>query len=1254
MFYLSDKVSRALLSRFVCFGSRTGVYLFILFLVGCISVASAQMADMKFEHITSQDGLPQNTIHGIVKDKYGFMWFGTWGGLCRYDGYTFKTYTFDPDNKNSISNNRIHNIIKDKDQNIWIRTFEDDEVCRYNYEKDNFDRIKKAALNARFMELLNRRHHIETVNFTYKQYRWSLDVPRNSLLETDLKSNRKSIYKVSPSNPWSLNDIYATDIYKDNHNVFWVGTFSNGINKANLNAKPFEHFYHIPFNSASIIDNNVRGICEDKGGNLWIGTRDQGITVIGKGKGNYRHISSNGSSINDNQIRSVYCDSRGIIWIGTKAGLNSYNPANDTFRNFDKEGINGVNIFGIAEDNKQNVLFATWNGVYKYVSSENRLLHLDYKMQLPFEVYTKAVFCDKKGQIWVGTEGGGLIVLKSLTGSGKVKVIKRFVHQSHRNSLTDNRINYLYEDKQGIIWIGNGNGLDCYDPKKNRFTHFSAKNGFPESPVMAILEDNKGYLWISHKKGISQLHSKTFEVRNFTQQDGLQSNEFSDAAGYKSPFTNKLYFGGNNGFNSFNPDSILPEKTVPNTVLINLQILSRQVGINEEINGRVVLTKPLYLTNKIDLTYGDKSVSIEFAGLHYSNPKGNKYAYKLDGFDKDWIYTDAARRTATYSNLEPGDYTFKVISSNSDGIWNKKPALLKISVKPPFWASAWAYLLYLAVLCALLYVYHIYSLRISRLKAKLSYELLIREKETELHQNKLQFFTNISHEIKTPLTLILAPLEMLLQMFPENKSVKTQLNTMKSSGDRLLKLLNQLLDFRKLETGNTMLKIGSHDMILFIKNTLSSFESLAENRRIRLELECAIESFVFKYDEDQLEKVFANLLFNALKFTPEEGIIRVSFEVRAFEQEPRVLITVSNTGKGIPENELETIFRPFKQGSGSGKGGTGLGLAFSRSLVELHGGSINVKSEPLSNSLHETSFVVELPVKAVDEEVSGQETESVVVNQFITLSDNSFSKPVREEQIRINGKVPSILIVEDNVELRRYLKEYFESSYQTFEAVNGKAGLEMALRELPDLILSDVMMDEMDGLEFCRHIKAEIKTAHIPVILLTAKDPVEDRIEGMDTGADDYITKPFNLDFLTARIKNLLISRQQLKDRYRKDVSAIVPANVPLSPDEKLLKNFLDYVEEHLSNPQLNIEAICENVGMSRSHLYSKIKAVTGLGIAEIIKEARLKRAKYLLKEKRFNVNEVAYMVGFSDTDYFRKCFKAEFGQTPSEFAKAE
>ncbi|WP_187270238.1 hybrid sensor histidine kinase/response regulator transcription factor [Pontibacter qinzhouensis] len=1224
----------------------------------CLNSAIGQSLNLKFDHITSENGLVQNTIHGIVKDKYGYIWFGTWGGLCRYDGYKFRIYKYDPKNIKSISDNRIHNLAKDANEDIWVETFDDRTFCRYNYLTDDFERVLIEAVSPEIQELVYRRHNSVSISHPNNKYTLTLKSQSNSLVETHFKTKQDKIYTYNVANRWTLSDSYVTSLYKDDHNILWVGTFSNGVNKANLNSQLFDYYFHDPKNPKSIIDNNIRAICEDNAGNLWIGTRDKGITIIDKAN-NYRHLAfkeGDSNSINSNQVRRIFCDSRGYIWIGTRKGLDRYNPADGKIRHFEELGLKNTMVFGFTEDKAGDVWIASWNGVYRYNAQKDNFNHYNLGDEARTQ-HVRVIMEDKEGQLWAGTEGGGIFILKPTQGNDEVKIVRQIKYENDaKNTIIDNRINSIYEDKSGLIWVGTGNGLHTYNPKTKAVELFTGASGLAEATVAGIIEDDAGYIWISHKKGISRLNSKTLAVHNYTLQDGLQSNEFSDGAIVKSRFSNKLYLGGNNGYNSFIPDSIAPEPTLPKVVFTELQILNQAVAINQEVNGRVVLDRPLYLTNELTLNHQDRSIAIEFAALHYANPDGNKYAYMLEGFDKEWIYTDASRRLATYSNLAPGKYVFKVKASNSDGIWNEVPTTLNIGVMPPFWASIWAYILYGLFILLALYLFYYFSARFTKLKSKLAYESLIREKEHDLNQNKLQFFTNISHEIKTPLSLILAPVERLLSVGKNNELLYGQLQTMKANGDRLMRLVNQLLDFRRLETGNSELVLRQHDLIAFLHSIIESFRTYAAQKNISLEFSPQTQTIFMRFDEDKLEKVISNLLSNAFKFTPSGGTI--ALEVSQDLPNDNAVIKVMDNGKGIPDEEKELIFKPFQQGITNKAGGTGLGLTYSKALVELHGGNISVDCSKQSDGQNLTVFTVTLPTKPTatitSETANSPATQAAEIAEHHPMQHAALEETQPErEQLLVNGKTPSLLIVEDNDELRRYLCDYFESMYTVIEAGNGKEGLEMASKVLPDIIISDVMMPEMNGLEFCKRLKTDLKTSHIPFIMLTAKAPIENQIEGIETGADDYIVKPFNLAYLQTKVKNLLLSKERLREKYKTEITLEPSIVTPVSPDEKLLQKLLQYVEDRIADSELNIEDICSEIGLSRTHLYRKVKALTGFSMAELIKELRLKRAMQLLKDHKFNVNEVAYMVGFNDADYFRKCFKTKFNMPPSEYYKS-
>jgi len=1226
----------------------------LLVLLTCI--CQAQSLDLKFDHLTSEDGLPQNGTFGIAKDKYGFMWFGTWSGLCRYDGYRFKIYRSNQAETKSLINSRIMNLQKDSANNLWIQTANDSIICKYNYQTDDFDRIPVKDVPKALMKKLKWDGRNFRLSVSGRGYLWKIDSKTDRLSQTYLGTGSEKQYISNPIDRWSLNDAFVTDIYLDDQNVFWVGTYSDGINKANLDAKPFHSFYHIPNNPNTIIDNHVRTITGDLKGNLWVGTRARGITIISPDK-SYRHLNSepgNKIHLSHDHIKLLYCNSGGIVWIGMLRGLNSYNPVTGQLKRYETSGLKDAAIFGAMEDHAHNMWFATWSGIYQYLPKSDSIIRYNTGHDLNSHK-AMAIIEDRYKRIWVGTEGGGISVFIN-PGDGKLKLTKQFTNSVNAHkSLSDNRVYSMYEDAAGYIWIGTGNGVDRYDPHKQSFIHISASpNGLTSGTIAAITGDKNGFVWISHKKGISQIDRKSLSVRNYSTQDGLQSSEFSDGAAYNDRKTGMLYFGGNNGYNVFHPDSIKVDHSLPRVVLTELQILNKPVMVNDTVNGRVLLTRPLYLTDHIQLGYKDKSIAIEFAGLHYANPSGNKYAYMLEGFDKEWIFTDASNRIATYSNLSRGSYTFKVKASNSDGIWNPVPATLQINVMPPWWSSTGAYIIYVILLVAVLYTVFYYSLRYDRLKMKLNYESIFNQKELELRENKIEFFTNISHEIKTPLSLILAPIERLMINSDDKGFIATQLGTMKRNGDRLLRLINQLLDIRRLEAGHELLNIEQGNLDSFVQRVVESFLQLAAERNISLIFQPLGAEFSIAFDHDKLEKVLYNLLSNAFKFTAEGGQIVTTLTLVSSEGKHWAVIDITDNGVIIPEQEFERIFKPFQQATTNKTGGTGLGLAYSKALVELHGGNISVKSGRDNNGKINTVFTVSLPMPASNSIPTAQSSIPVKYNVTDISDEDSEenSGGISRDIQHHNSKLPLLLLVEDNAELRTYLKNYFLSDYQVFEASNGHEGLLIAQQRSPDIILSDMMMPQMDGLELCKKLKTEILTSHIPVILLTARSTVEYQLAGIETGADDYITKPFNLKVLSLKIKNLLAVRETLREKYKKTLSIQSTAEEPISPDEKLLKKVLDFVNARMEDPELGIDHICDQIGLSKTQLYRKMTALTGMSTVDLIKNIRLQRAGDLLKNKKFNVNEVSFMVGFTDTDYFRKCFKVQFGVSPSEFTR--
>jgi len=681
---------------------------------------------LRFNHLTVKEGLAQNRVHGIVKDKYGFMWFFTWEGLTKYDGYKCINYIGDSNNPNALINSRIIQMYKDSNEDLWFLT-SDTSIYKYNYEKDDFIKLSIQKVPIAITDSLKSDKAIFYTFQSKNGYNWvvyqlnnilSRNLPLNKidhlLTQINYKTGNEYKYRQNQLDPWSLNDEYIFCIYIDNNNIFWVGTYSGGVNKADLLQKQFNLYQHSLIDKNTIIDNSIRAICEDSYGNLWIGTNNKGFTKFNRNKKECTHYQYNpGDTLNsliNNQVRKIYCDRYGFIWIGTKGGLDRFDPKKNLFHHYShsiEHKIPNNSVFWITEDHSGNLWIGTFDGIAKYDRKNDKFLNFktDYA---PLQNRVRVINEDTKNKLWIATDGGGLICLHRDTTSGfkeNLNLITQYINNpKNSNSLIDNRIYSMLEDENGFIWIGTGGGLDRFDPQKETFIHFNKKSGFPSDLILGILNDGNGHLWISHKRGITRLNAKTFEIRNFSQSDGLQDNEFSEDAYFKNEHTGELFFGGINGVNAFFPDSIKVNPYPPKIVFTTLKISNKEVSSNKLFNGRIVLSKPLYLTQNITLTHEDRSFSIEFAALHYSNPTNNQYKYILEGFDKDWINTDASLRIATYSNLEPGSYSFKVIASNNDGIWNTKPATLQIIIKPPWWKTIWFRLIIISIILLIIFI----------------------------------------------------------------------------------------------------------------------------------------------------------------------------------------------------------------------------------------------------------------------------------------------------------------------------------------------------------------------------------------------------------------------------------------------------------------------------------------------------------------------------------------------------------------------
>lgn len=1203
-----------------------------------------------------------NTLAGvhvasaISEDAEHVLWIGYGNTIVRYDPATQKLLPLPRSLQQNpyFTRSAVYIIKHDAAQNVWIGTERDGLIVLY----DKGQRCVNYRADTRPVPLNN--DMVRAIGFE-KENTWI--GTRNGLYIINEKGEITRHLQVDKYDPASLSGNSIMCFMNDNAGSTWVGTFAGGISINQPGNDNFSYIRERLDQKLGLNNKVVSRIVEDKQQNLLIATEGGGLNFFDRKKNDYHyiHVSPNSDHlINQEIVKTIQLDEKDNAWIGTLEGLFYYDRSSGITRRYplstSAQTILEEQVYALAKD--EDGLWIGSKGGLLYLRKDGLISRYKHDPREPLSLVSNsinAILKDAYGGVWVGTENG-LSYLK--------KGADRFVNYLAEDpgSLNGNSILCIFEDVNGVIWAGTrGAGIKLFNRQENRFYTIDAGNGLPDNIVHGIVQDRQGSLWISFNQSIAKIVLKKkippfdpgdVQVTNYSVNNGLGSNEFLTAT--CNTTAGEIMFGGVNGIVSFQPEKMVLNKIKPPVVLTDLLIKNTPAVIDGDHSP---LTESVTYAKEITLTHEQAYFTLRFAALNYINSRTNQYAYMLEGLsgEKDWNYV-GNQQSATYTNLDAGTYTFKVKAANNDGLWNNAYTTLRIRVLPPIWKTWYAYLLYTAIIGALLYLFYAYSIKTDRLKNDLQMQQLNREKDQELIQRKLSFFTNISHEIKTPLTLILAPMEKLVTLVQGNTKALSQLTMMQRNGERLLRLTNQLLDFRKLESGDMQLQVQENDIVYFVKEIVSSFEVYAQHRDVQLSCETAGEKIMAWFDEDKLEKILFNLLSNALKFTPPGGKVTLSLE----KTNDEVVLSVKDNGNGISADHLEKIFQPFYHYNDTGAriDGTGIGLAFTKALAELHHGTIMVDSTTASASGTggSTCFTVTFPserARYADAEIHEMNAKAErlsyqpVIPLRLTGDEQGEQEPVAGEM----EDKPVMLIVEDNPEVLSFMTTHFGTTYLVHVAANGKEGWEAAVKLIPDIIISDVMMPEMNGTELCRELKTDPRTSHIPVILLTARTPLAYRVEGFETGADDYITKPFSLALLQVRVNNLLTSRKLLRERYRKDIT-LQPTNIAITPaDELFLGKVMQFIDDNIMEPSLNVEELGREVSMSRVTLYRKIKALTSQSTIEFIRSVRLKKAAQFLKTKEYTVNEVAYMVGFSDVDYFRKWFKQEFGRTPKEFA---
>lgn len=1392
-------------------------YTTVLLLLLLSTALCAQNSQVRFEHITSQDGLSENVVNSIFQDSKGFMWFSTNDGLNRYDGYNFTTfkpspdhefainsnlpfdmaedqngkiwigttgaglsvfdpatenftaYRHDPNNPQSLSNDQImamtcdqsgriwigtrsglnlllphenvaepiqilrltiadrlesnivHAIAEDKSGNIWLgtrlglyRCIVGDQKGDFEFEYITVDRNPYPP-QVRSLQIDNNgRLVVGTIAGLFYQTKQGndiafesiSDIPNQQAITVDDQGkiwtgtyqgllcfeaeDRTSLpqldatFTIEEENPNSLNKNVIKSLFKDKTGIIWVGTNGGGLNRFDPARKPFFHFGQ-NLRSNGNRYKAIRSLLEDSYGNLWVGTEGGGLfwqSASGHNK-NYDQFQSLGATASVFALAEVTENGQQFVYVGSedqpslqKIRITPSGPKEVS----SVQGHTG-SVFTLLQSRDSSLWVGTYNqGLSRWVPKDDGSFDLTFFRNTDnankglLSNIIRKVYEDRKGNIWIGTAEGLNLIEAKETQKAEPEILRFQNMKDDPRSLSHNYILDIYESGSGLLWIGTfGGGLNklTFDAgyKDVSFTRYLESDGLSNNAVKGILEDVEGNIWLATNGGLSKFSNETESFQNYNINDGLQDNEFLEGASTIRA-NGELLFGGVNGFNSFHPENIGADRAIPEVVLTKLSVNNKEVKPGEKIHGRVILSKSISLSQDISLKYSQNDFSIEFAALHFSAPRQNRYAFKLEGYHKDWIEVGSDKRDATFTNLPYGDYTLYVKASNGDNLWTPRATQLKIVIQPPFWLTWYAYAFYALLLIVALWLFRRYTVISIHEKHRLMLDQMEREKLEELNQIKLRFFTNISHELRTPLSLIIAPLEYILEKGKaiSSEKLQQQYHYMYKNSMYLMRLVNQLLDFRKLDQGSLNLRVGKADIISFIRETTEPFQFIASKKNINFSVGHADQTIYTFFDPDVLEKVLYNLLSNAFKFTPEEGKISVEVAEKELQIPGKnkrkttaqfIEIKVSDSGSGISKKKLKKVFERFyKEGEKKeNKDGAGIGLAHTKSLIELHHGTIEVKSGK-GEGAH---FIVNLPKE--DRSYLKSEIDQKQIDGFKATSDPLeylVTDPISEVDISGIGmdfeereeKLPLLLFVDDNSDIRRFIKEGFENDFRIIEAEDGEKAYEIAISSLPDIIVSDVMMPNMSGIELCEILKTNSLTSHIPIVLLTAKSTADDQLLGLQTGADAYISKPFKIDILRTQLLNIYLQRERLKQRFRQEV-ILQPEEITVtSADEEFLKRAMTIVEEHMSDSDFNVEALVKDMFISRSKLYLKLKALTGQSSSEFIRTIRLKRAIQLLEGSDYTIKEIMFMTGFNTASYFSKCFKTQFGVVPSEYLK--
>ncbi len=1325
--------------------------------------AAGAMSAIHFTRISIESGLSQSTIFSITQDRDGNIWFATYDGVNKYDGYGFTVYQHVIGDRNSIADDISRFLCSDKDGRIWVGTAsglslydEDLDIFRNYYYKDThqpvnvihplseshllvalddrltvFDIEKRdfrddilpvtmMPMKAKTISSGDGKIFIGTVsgevyiyepeaNMVYPLKIFNgggcsiqtilLESDRNlyigtegaGLFKVDLVSgnvrrfrhsdsglssdyvralamdssnrlwigtfnnlciydgwkDRFTVYSSMPEDPESLSQQSVRCIFKDSQGGMWLGTYFGGANYYHPMKMRFRTIRHIPY-SNSLSGNVVSCIVEDRDGTLWIGTNDGGVNHYDPARETFSYYleGNRRDGVEANDIKAIHIDyTRGKVFIGAHAGglhVLDRKTGRMDFYIPDKSRPSSSDVYAILPRDGGSLYIGTLGGLYVFdIASSTfsmREENLSGDSRLPVNIMT--MYKDSGNRLWLG--GDKDLEVYDVSSGDIGRCLSREMNIGDIQAVQD-----FYESADGMVWIATRSGLYGFDSGRDTTLHFTVADGLPNNVIYGIEEDSTGHLWLSSNKGLTNFDPASGKIKNYSSSDGLQSDQFNTYSHCRTS-DGRMYFGGINGITTFVPESLGDNPYSPQPVISQLMLYNHPVRPGDDTG---ILAKNISKTKEIILKHNQRSFTLDFVVSNYVSGQHNFFAYKLEGFDKEWYFPDRGKRSASYSNLPPGRYTFIVKSANSDGLWNDAPATLDIVVKPVWYASWWAKCLLLLVISGLVWFVAHFIWERKSMAASMEMERKEQEARDEVNQMKMRFFINISHELRTPLTLIVAPLQEMISK-ASDRWMRTQLKFIERNTNRILHLVNQLMDYRRAEQGVFKLNVSREDAYRLVSENFTFYEKLAQHKGLEYNFISDLEGKDFLVDKKYLDLIVNNLISNAFKYT-EKGAVTV----RLFEKDGNLVFQVSDTGIGIALDKQSKIFERFYQ-IDSEHIGSGIGLSLVLRLAELHHGHVDVQSTEGVGSTFTVTFPQDISCYSDTEIVKPGETDRDAAvystNPREMYYIDTEPEPYESGDTANDGKKRGLLLlVEDNDEIRNYLKNGLQSQFDIRTATNGEEAIEvLKLNPATDLVVTDIMMPVMDGIKLCRTIKQNITTSHIPIIILSAKTEVEDQLEALQTGADDYISKPFSLQILTVKINNIIKTRKRILEKYSKTIE-VNPETLTFNMmDEEFLTKAVSVVRNNLSNETFSTDDFAREMGMSRSNLHLKMKAITGESALDFVRRMRFNEACELLKENRWTIAEISYRVGFTSPSYFSTSFKKYVGCLPTDYQR--